>query len=230
MHLEQTTELRKAVYDFSMTNGEITSTNVEEKAGLLVLWLEHLSMFHRTGVADNLLDAAISSVREVAGLLSLGLARPALFSLRGQIDLVLAWLYFKDHGVEWTYVNETADGFKLKKELLQYLEQHVSKFGTRMGILRGTITRKEMDPYRLLSAHIHAQSNPVLPTVVELKDLVRSGEVCAECTEMVFEVAEYINDVLLAVYLSNWTSLPAQLRTALDARLQSDGQRKVLFT
>ena len=103
MHLKQTSDLRTAACDFSLSQGESISAQVEQRSTLLVHWLDYLSAFHRTGVADSLLEAARSSVREVAGLLSLGLARPALFSLRGQIDLLLAWLYFKDHGVEWSH-------------------------------------------------------------------------------------------------------------------------------
>ena len=229
MHLKQTSELRDAACKFSLARGSTVSAQVEEQSKLLVHWLAYLSAFQRTNVADSLLDAASSSIREVAGLLSLGFARPALFSLRGQIDLLLAWLYFKDHGIEWSHVNETADGFKLKKELLQYLEQHVPKFGLRMGILRETKTRRELDPYRLLSAHIHAQSNPVLPVVVELKDLVRAEAICIECAQMAFEVSEYLNDVYLAVFLSNWASLPVPIQTAMSARFQSTEQRGVFF-
>lgn len=229
MHLKQTADLRTAACNFSVAGGENISIQIEEKSALLVYWLEYLSMFHRTGVADSLIEAASSSIREVAGLLSLGLARPALFSLRGQIDLILAWLYFKDHAVEWSHVNETADGFKLKKELLQYLDQHVPKFAVRMGILRDTKTRRELDPYRLLSAHIHAQSDPVLPVIAELKDLVRSKNVCDECTQVAFEVAEYINDVFLVFFLSGWASLPVQIQNAMNARFQSPEQRKAFF-
>ena len=229
MHLKQTADLRAAAGDFSVAHGEDVSLCVETESALLVHWLSYLLSFHRTGVADSLLDAARSSIREVAGLLSLGLARPALFSLRGQIDLLLAWLYFKDHGVEWSHVNETADGFKLKKELLQYLEQHVPKFGARSALLRDTKTRKELDPYRLLSAHIHAQSDPVLPVVIELKDLVRSQMVCIECTKIAFEVSEYLNDIFLAVYVSSWAALPAAVQNAANTRFQTAEQRTAFF-
>jgi hypothetical protein len=230
VHPNQTTDLRQASNDFSTAFGASISSAVEVNSALLVHWLSYLNAFHRTDVADSLLDAVGSSIREVAGVLSLGLVRQALFSLRGQVDLMLAWLYFKDHAVEWAHVNQTADGFKLKKELVQYLDQHVPKFGHRMGILREIATRKEPDPYRLLSAHVHAQSNPVLPNVVDLKDLVRPETACKECAQVAFEVSEFLNDVLLAVYLPNWASLPSAVRSELDARFQSGEQRKSLFS
>lgn len=229
MHLQQTTDLRTATSDFSTLHGEAITVQVEEKSALLVHWLGYLSEFQRTGVADDLLDAAIASVREVAGLLSLGLARPALLSLRGQIDILLAWIYFKDHGVEWAHLNQTAEGFKLKKELLQYLDQHLPKFGARTALLREVKTRTEPDPYRLLSAHIHTQSIFVVPVVADLRDLVRTSSVCSECTQACFEVAEYMNDIFLGIYVSGWASLPAPVQTALLPRFKSPEQRQMFF-
>ena len=163
-------------------------------------------------------------------MLSLGLARPALFSLRGQVDLMLAWLYFKDHAVEWSHVNETAEGFKLKKEILQYLDQYVPRYNHRMGILRQIAIRKEPDPYRLLSAHIHAQSDPVLPMVIDLKSLIRSERICKECAQAAFEVSEFLNDVLLSVYLPSWASFPQVVKSELNKRFKSGDQRKSFFS
>jgi hypothetical protein len=229
MHQQQTSELRSAAALFSQAHAEAITVQVEEKSALLIHWLQYLSSFHRTEVADDLLNAATCSVREVAGLLSLGLARPALFSLRGQIDLLLAWLYFKDHSVEWSHVNETAEGFRLRKELLQYLDQYVPKFAMRIGSLREIKTRTESDPYRLLSAHIHAQSAVVLPVVSDLKDLVRNKNVCLECTQACFEVSEYMNDILLCLYLTDWAALPGPVQSALELRFKSADQRQVFF-
>lgn len=230
MHLKQTSDLGKAAGDFSVAHGAEVSAEVEANSALLVHWLSYLNLYHRTGVADSLLDAVQSAILEVAGVLSLGLVRQALFSLRGQVDLLLAWLYFKDHAVEWDHVNQTAEGFKLKKELFQYLDQHVPRFGPRMVVLRDIVTRRETDPYRLLSAHIHAQSSLVLPAVVELKDLVREEAVCKECAEVAFEVSEYLNDILLAIYAPNWASLPAVIQASLEARFQTTDQRKNFFS
>ena len=75
MHLKQTADLRQATRDFSAAFGADISSEVEANSTLLVHWLSYLNSFHRTGVADSLLDAVGSSIREVAGVLSLGLAR-----------------------------------------------------------------------------------------------------------------------------------------------------------
>jgi len=230
MHASQTSELRQATTNFSTAYGEVMSAAVENKSVLLIHWVQYLTSFHLTKIGDQLLLAVGSSIREAAGALSLGLLRQTLFSLRGQIDLLLAWLYFKDHAVEWEHVNLTADGFKLKKELLQYLEANNPRFGARFGLLREIATRKEPDPYRLLSAHIHAQSEPVLPQVINLKDMVVSEAGCIECANVAYEVSEYLNDILLAIHVTNWHSLPTSIRDAAHSRFQSPEQRKAFFT
>ena len=133
------------------------------------------------------------------------------------------------HGPEQERKHHQRGGFKLKKELLQYLDQYVPRFGARTGLLREIRTRTEPDPYRLLSAHIHAQSTLVLPVVADFRDLVRTSSVCFQCTHACFEVAEYINDVFLGIYLSGWASLPSPIQTALNSRFKSPEQRKEFF-
>ena len=192
---------------------------------MLVCWLRYLLAYQLTRTADNLLLATMSAVRETAASLSLGLIRPALFSLRCQIDLVLSWLFYKDHQVEWNHVNDSAEGFKLKKDLLQYLDAHHARFKSRFNLLGPIATRKTEDPYRLLSAHIHAQSAMVLPDVNHLKHMVRPVKECMECAKAQFEVAEYVNDVLLSIYAPNWHSLPAQVQNAVIKRFVSPQQR-----
>ncbi|WP_216918267.1 hypothetical protein [Synechococcus sp. CCAP 1479/10] len=229
MHAKQTNDLAVASSIFSGAYGAEISLAVEQNSSLLVHWLTYLSSYHKTGVGDVLLDAVASAIREAAGALSLGLVRPALFSMRSQIDLLLGWLYFKDHRVEWLHVNQTGDGFRLKKELLNYLDLHIPGFGARIGTLREIKTRNEVDPYRLLSAHIHAQSVPVLPVVTDLVDLVRPKSACLECAEVSFEVAEFLNDLLLAVYAANWASLPVPVQSALLSRFKSAEQQRAFF-
>jgi hypothetical protein len=229
MHSKQTCDLATASQAFSGRSGAKLSSLVEQNSSLLVHWLNYLASYHKTGFGDSLLDAVASAIRETAGTLSLGLVRPALFSLRSQIDLLLGWLYFKDHNVEWLRVNQTCEGFKLKKELLQYLEQHIPQFRARIGMLNEIKTRNEVDPYRFLSAHVHSQSVPLLPRVIDLGDLVRPEEACLECATVAFEVAEFLNDVLLAVYTTEWASLPVPVQLALGTRFKSPEQRRNFF-
>jgi hypothetical protein len=214
---------------FSSSHGAKVVEETEKQTILLRYWLEYLINHHKTGVADSLLTATQSLIRECAANLSMGMVRSALFSLRGQIDLSLAWLYFKDHAIEWRLVNTKGDGFKLKKEILEYLTSHNPGFSHRIGILKQIHQRQEAEPYRLLSAHIHGQSEVVLPSVPSLSDVVYNLDSSIECTKVAFEVSEYINDIFLSVFRPQWYSLPPIIQSTLDLRFSSQNQKAEFF-
>lgn len=204
---------------FAATSGEAIVGAIEAAAMPLLHWFEFLNA-QRTGTdSDCLLDGAISSVREVAGLSGLGLVRPALYSMRMTIDLVLAWLYFKDHPVEWRKVNATGDGYKMKRDLLEYFGEHYFGFKKRWAILANSATRTTADPYRLLSAHIHAQSTVVLPVVTHLADIVKDQALGQESAKLLGEVSEFLSDILVCLFADKWTSLPAAITKAATARI-----------
>ena len=220
-HVAEVDALRAASGAAAVGWGAEVSERVENGADLLVHWLQYLITYQKTGTADELLPATASAIREAAALLALGLVRPALFSFRCQVDLVLSWVFYKDHPMEWALVNDSSEGFKLKKDLFLYFEQHNLGFGNRFKMLVEKKVRLTADPYKLLSAHVHAQSKPVLPKVTHLEDMIRPKDECLECASVSFEVAEYLNDVLLCVYRPAWKALPTKVCSAAVARFGS---------
>lgn len=225
---KQLNELLECVQSFAKTQGVTILNGVDTQSILFLEWIPYLNNA-KTGVADELLDGAVSSLREVAACSALGLVRPALLAMRTEIDLILSWLYFKDHSIEWEFVNSTGDGFKLKKEILEYLAKYYTGFGSRTGTLKEIMTRKEVDPYRLLSAHIHSQSLKTLPLIDSLKGIVGEPAVAAELVMLSHEVDEYINDILFATFCLGWTQIPKNLLTALNARFKSKAQKQVFY-
>jgi hypothetical protein len=222
--------LQKAVTDYAKKDGVRILKEMEAASVLLRQWISHLCQKERTGIADELILGSDGLIREAAGFLSLGLVRPTLLSMRAQIDLVLSWLFFKDHPMEWKRVQTTGEGFKLKSDLIEYLKQiHNPNFGARWTVLSQTRTRKNEEPYRLLSAHIHCQVSATLPNVEKLTDLVGPREICDESIVIQKECAEYLGDVLSAVFLGSWAALPASIVADLKARVKSPQQLKVLF-
>jgi len=221
--------LVEAVCSYSGSHGAKIVADVDQKSSLFLEWIPYLNS-QKTGVADELLDGAVSSLREAAACAGLGLVRPALLALRTQIDLVLGWIYFKDHRVEWEYLNISGDGFKLKKEILDYLSKHVAGYGTRNGILKDIKKRLEVDPYRLLSAHVHSQSLYTLPLVAELKDVVGSAGTLEELPMLAFEVDEYISDILFSIYAPCWTQIASALKLELDVRFKTPAQKNTFYS
>jgi hypothetical protein len=214
---------------FSTTSGQKVVENYQTHSSLLLAWLAHLSNTQQTGTANALLEGACSAVREVAACLSLGMIRPALFSLRTQIDLVLGWIYFKDHPIEWNNVNTHGDGFILKREVIEYIYANFKGSRERFVVLREGATRKTDEPYRLLSAHVHAQSTPALPANVNLSDVVSNEKSCMECGRMAQEVSEYLSDILAALYAPNWMAIPQPIQKSVTDRLVKIKQGKARF-
>ena len=200
-----------------------------EAARLQLLWLQYLTTTKLTGTADCLLEGTKSAIHEGASCLALGLVRPALNSLRLQIDLIFGWLYFKDHPVEWERVQTTGDGFKLKQELLRYFSDSFSGFGMRFGVLKECKTRTQEDPYRLLSAHMHGQSQYALPQVQSLADIVATSQAQDEAIAVQKECSEFVTDVLWSVFADKWAGLPSELVDTLKARF-TEKQRVAFFT
>lgn len=211
------------------TRGVAIAKAGEDACRLVLLWLQYLRISQITGTADCLLDGVASAAREGIACIALGLVRPAMNSLRLQIDLSLAWLYFKDHPVEWARVQETGDGFKLKAELLKYIGESFAGYSTRFGLLSDCKMRILDDPYRLLSAHIHGQSELVLPQVEKPKDIVASPIAQEDALKLQRECSEYINDIFWSVFANRWAGIPEELNSLLKGRFKSSDQRASFF-
>ncbi len=215
--------------DSARAHGNALCDDMENAARTQLLWLGYLASQKSGSHAKCLIDGAQSAIREAAACLILGLARPSLNSLRTQIDLTLSWLYFKDHPVEWDLIQATGENFKLKKELFQYLKDWHPKFAGRIGILQATKTRKLVDPYRLLSAHMHGQNELAVPSLKLPEDAIAKVAILKEVTAIQFECSEYISDLFWAVYADNWRSLPAALMDDLSKRFVSKKQKAEFF-
>lgn len=192
------------------------------KVQLLLDWANYLYVSERTGHCNEFIDGLRSSLVETIFCVSTGLARLALFSMRGQIDIALSWLYFKDHPVEYRKVFRSSDGFMLKSSVISYLEEYEPKFKKRFQALSSNMTRQEKDPYKFLSAHVHSQSHMTLPAASSFESMVVKPEVTKELLLAQENVTEYLNDVLLSVFGSKWAGLPASVVNAVKARLSGD--------
>lgn len=228
-HAEQVNLLASAASNFAESNGAKVGADMEQAAKLLIAWCDHLDKFAKTGTADELLAATMAAVREAAALAALGAVRPCLFSMRAQIDLILGWIYFRDHPVEYRIVCSTGDGFKLKSEVLKYLKECFVPYASKIGALDQIATRQAVDTYRLLSAHIHAQSDHVLPKLNDLKDLIGELDLVSQCISIQADVSEYISDQIFSVSLIGTDSLPEFIANQIRSRAVSPAQSALLF-
>ncbi|MCK1283443.1 hypothetical protein IVB41_05775 [Bradyrhizobium sp. 44] len=185
-------------------------------------WIDYLKGSELTGCCDDMLDGIRATAVEASGCIALGLIRPALFALRAQIDATIAWLFFKDHPIEWEFLLRTGDGFKSRNETIEFFGRYVERFTARFQILTAHRTRSVEQPYRLLSAHIHGQSALVVPTFQNLAAMVYPKGQCEEAIKIQADVVEYIGDIFLSYYASKWPALPDSILSAAKARVPNE--------
>lgn len=193
----------------------------ERATELTIAWLGYLRNSQATGTADELLDGFHASLIETAGCLAMGLVRPAVFGIRTQVDLLIAWLFFKDHFVEWEHLESTGERYRLVSEVLKYLKTYKRRFRERFDLLRAERTRGKADPYHLLSAHVHCQNSATVPPLVEIPQLVQVRDRCLECVELQSEISEYLSDVLASCFAAQWLDLPEPVTDSIKLRLKS---------
>jgi hypothetical protein len=219
------TALRKSLVtrasDHASHNGDQLLREMDEATSLLLSWIQYLMGATTSESPKVLLRGVQAAAIEAAGCVALGLVRPALFSMRGQIDMMMAWMYFRDHAVEWRYTQNNAGEGKLRGEVTKYLGQYIPRYKERYKLLQEKMSRRVEEPYNLLSAHVHSLTPPTVPTLTSLSSLVCGVAVCRECVCVQSDVTEYLNDVCLATYVGNWADLPENVRTAANARLSS---------
>lgn len=203
-------------------DGAAVAFKIYEASDELFEWLDYLGTSEATGQCDNFLDGLRASIVEVVGCGAAGLIRPAIFSMRAQVDIVFSWLYFKDHPVEWAKVECTGEGFFLKRDVLDYLKQYVPRYECRFAQLLSKRSRTEADPYKLLSAHVHGQGVSVLPTHGKLETLIGPLTKSFELATLQAEITEYISDVLLSCFGHKWASLPQKISNGARLRLGSE--------
>ena len=201
----------------------------ESALSLILYWTDYLKKFELTGCCDDILNGIRATAVEASGCIALGLVRPAVFALRAQIDATMTWLYFKDHPVEWDFLLRTGEGFKSRREIVDYLSALTEKYASRFAILNAHRTRTTEQPYKLLSAHIHGQSSLVIPTFQNLAAMVYPKDRCDEAIKLQGEVSEYISDVLLACFASKWSALPDPILASIKLRVPP-GKQAQLFS
>lgn len=222
----QSQSLRSAVTTHSEEHGATIVGETADACSHLLLWLDNLRSSVSTGIADEILDGTQAAIQEVAGCLSLGLVRPALFSLRGEIDLLLTWIYFNDHPIEWEYSKSTHEKYPLRAEVLKYLGTYHRKFNQRFELLTKHKSRSTDNPYGLLSVHVHGSSTMAMPITGNLETLVKPEDICGECVQLQAEVAEYLTDVLAAWYADRWADFPPAIMQGIESRLNRIERKK----
>jgi hypothetical protein len=210
--------LTEGVAKFAKNNGAALAGEFERAAHPLLEWHAYLLHAHNKSPAASLLTAWSSSLKETASCISLGLVRPALFSMRTQYELVFGWLFLHTHPVEWQRARRSGDGFPLPGQVRSYLRDYYPGYEARMKLLAKSRVFKD-DPYDLLSVHVHARTEVALPVLPELASIVASAATAREAIRLQSALSEFLSDVLVGVFAEDWPGLPQPVQHGVSTRL-----------
>lgn len=215
--------------NFALSNGEMLCAAFQDNYGILLEWLDYFSSIYDEDIMKSLRLGIKSAIVESIACASIGMLRPCIVSMRLVIDLTLGWLFFKDHPIEWEYVNDTGKGFMLKSDVIAYLEKVCPAYKRRYGVLVQIKSRRSEEPYKVLSAHIHGQNEMLVPTCKTLNDIIDSLERIRECSSLAKDVSEYINDIFLSTGFWSWASLPKNILQTVEKRFKTREQKSEFY-
>jgi hypothetical protein len=204
------------------TDGAQHAADAAEAVADLLIWIQHFRTVAGADSASELLVGARAAAAESVAYTAFGLGRAAIGAIRCQIDLMTAYTYFKDHPVEWRHLAETGEGFMLPSAVERYHRDMDSAFGQRLDWIENSGGARLPKVYRLLSAHIHAQSSYTLPTFSKVSDVVTSdSKYISSIIELQRVTTDALSNYLVALYSARWPELPESIVRSVSANLAS---------
>ena len=217
-----------AVVEAEITTNGPYADQCMQKLRLPLVWTaRHMETFS-SNPCGVLLKGSYGAAVEAVSLVSFGLVRPAVLSLRSHYELSMQFLYYRDHAVEWRNVSEFRSQPILPGPIKKYLREHYPTFQDRFSKLLRVKTRTNEDCYQVLSGVAHGTAINSISSATEPLDLVESEEVVSQSVSIFHDVGEHMLDIYVSSFEGNWLSLPDGTGDNLKARFGSKRPRREL--
>jgi hypothetical protein len=185
---------------------------------LTIAWVTAEQAMNPTFAAARLLAGSKLALMEGAASWATGLNRGAAGSLRTLIENLFAWLYFKDHPVEFAAVERKDADLLLPKAVLTYMKSIDRGFETAYGLIKDKKTRPADYYYSDISEYVHAHPSHVLPGKASWELAVTVPPDSGFLT-ISKHADEFISDAFSTHYRASWGIVPQKVKDNLSARL-----------
>jgi len=185
---------------------------------LTVAWVKAEEATNPAFPASRLLTGSKLALLEAAACWGAGLNRGAAGSLRTLIENLFAWLYYKDHPVEYAAVERKHSELLLPKAVITYLKNVDRGFDTAHAFLKEKMGRPNDYYYSDVSEYVHAHPSHVLPGKPPWELAVtipRDSGFLAICEH----ADEFVSDGFSTHYRASWGIVPDVTKSDLSARL-----------
>ena len=193
-----------------------------------LLWTANQMNMSSSSSCNLLLQGCYGSAVEAVSLVSFGLIRPAVLSLRSYYELSLQYMYYKDHPIEWRSVKQFRSQPDMPGVIVKYLRDNLPKFERRIAKLTKVKNRTIDDCYKVLSGVAHGTAIHSISSATEPVELMESEIVISQTVTVFHDVGEHLCDIYVASFESNWLSLPETTRNNLEIRFGDKNPRTEL--
>src|SRR4029077_6674651 len=187
-------------------------------------WIEYSWPISIDNPARPLLAGAKIALLESGTSWGMGSNRGAAASLPNNIENSIAWLYYKDHPVEYRVMAEREDDLQLPKAVKNYLQKIDRGYERAYSVMAATARRPAEYFYTNISQYVHAHpafadlGNDIAVIAISQPRDKKFLEICAGADE-------FVSDVYVTFYRHNWESIAQPVRDNLKSRLGSKLQR-----
>ncbi|GBQ46864.1 hypothetical protein [Acetobacter ghanensis] len=226
MSLEDYVDFSNAISD----SVRINSSGADECLEMLKPSLTWIAMYLRVSPSecDILLKGCYGSAVESISLISCGLVRPAILSLRSHYELSLQYLYYKDHPVEWRNVKCFKSQPSLPGVIKKYLRENFPDFEYRLKKLSEAKESISQECYDILSGIAHGTALNSISTATKPKELIENEATVRQSYGVFLNVGETLSDIHLACHESNWLSIPPPIQQKLKERFGNKNPKEEL--
>lgn len=181
-------------------------------------WLSHYLPLSEGNSAKLLISGSKVALFESAASWAIGLNRGAAASLRTYIENAFAWLYYKDHPIEFSLVDRHEDDLMLPKAVRAYAGKTDKGFDLANSVLFKVAARPDDYYYTNVSGFIHAHP-AMMAGVINVADAAMSHPPEPQFLNVCRYADEFISDLYLARYRFHWDSIPEPVQENVSQRL-----------
>lgn len=211
-----------------LASNSVIADACAEHLRLSLAWTAHFMHLHKGIHCDLLLRGCYGAGVESVSLVAAGLLRPAILSLRSHYELSLQFLFYKDHPIEWRNVSSFRTQPTLPGVNKKYLKDNFPTFDERFKELSKKKARSHEDCYDALSGVAHGTALHSISQATVPQDLVEENSTLSQAESIFLSASEFLSDVHVSCFDSNWLSLPESARSNLDARFSPASARAAL--
>jgi hypothetical protein len=181
-------------------------------------WIQREWPLSDDNPARTLIVGAKVALLETGTAWAVGSNRGAASSLRAYIENAFAWLYYKDHPVEFRAVLDRNIDMHLPKAVQNYIKTMDKGWEKAYSFLNKKSKRSNEYFYTDVSQFVHA--HPAFASyVLSIEEIAVSVPRDSSFITLSGMVDEFISDNYLSFYRASWGDVPSSVQTNASSRL-----------